>query len=97
MFDLSSAQNSVLFSQINEPNDDSFYLKFKKDYEKEDFSLLKDSIELLSDKFLNLFIKNDNGKIKQYYSNSYIANVQCYDVCDDEVENFIANFFIVFL
>ena len=41
MFDLSSAQNSVLFSQINEPNDDSFYLKFRKDYEKEDFSLLK--------------------------------------------------------
>ncbi|MBE6506254.1 MAG: hypothetical protein E7Z73_11100 [Methanobrevibacter millerae] len=77
MFDLSSAQNSVLFSQINEPNDDSFYLKFRKDYKKEDFSLLKDSIELLSDKFLNLFIKNDNGKIKQYYSNSYIANVQC--------------------
>ena len=75
MFDLSSAQNSVLFSQINEPNDDSFYLKFRKDYEKEDFSLLKDSIELLSDKFLNLFIKNDNGKINQYYSNSYIANV----------------------
>ena len=59
MFDLSSAQNSVLFSQINEPNDDSFYLKFRKDYEKEDFSLLKDSIELLSDKFNT--IRNGKG------------------------------------
>lgn len=40
-FKLSSAQKMLLFSEINNPHNDSFYLKFRKDYEKEDFSLLK--------------------------------------------------------
>ena len=43
-FDLSSAQKMLLFSEINNPNNDSFYLKFRKDYDLEDFEYVKSAI-----------------------------------------------------
>ena len=33
LFDLSSSQKMLLFSEINNPHNDSFYLKFRKDYD----------------------------------------------------------------
>ena len=45
LFGLSSAQKMLLFSEINNPNNDSFYLKFRKDYDLEDFEFVKMAIE----------------------------------------------------
>ena len=39
-FDLSSSQKMLLFSEINNPHNDSFYLKFRKDYHLNDFDIV---------------------------------------------------------
>ena len=41
LFDLSSSQKMLLFSEINNPHNDSFYLKFRKDYDLGDFEKVK--------------------------------------------------------
>ena len=48
LFNLSSAQKMLLFSEINNPQNDSFYLKFRKDYDLEDFENVKLAIESIS-------------------------------------------------
>jgi len=64
-FDLSSSQKMLLFSEINNPHNDSFYLKFRKDYNLNDFENVKQSIKFISEKYLNLKIKyDDNGEYK---------------------------------
>ena len=56
-FDLSSAQKMLLFSEINNPNNDSFYLKFRKDYDLDDFEHVKSAIEEIIRNYLTLEIK----------------------------------------
>lgn len=46
-FDLSSSQKMLLFSEINNPHNDSFYLKFRKDYHLNDFDIVKQSIKFI--------------------------------------------------
>ena len=68
LFDLSSSQKMLLFSEIKNPHNDSFYLKFRKDYDLEDFENVKLAIESISRNYLNLQIKNDDsGDFKQHY------------------------------
>ena len=59
-FKLSSAQKMLLFSEINNPHNDSFYLKFRKDYDLEDLEYVKKAIKIISAQYLNLQIKNDD-------------------------------------
>ena len=59
-FNLSSSQKMLLFSEVNSPNNDSFYLKFRKDYDLKDFDDVKQSIERISRTHLNLKIKYIN-------------------------------------
>ena len=79
-FDLSSSQKMLLFSEINNPHNDSFYLKFRKDYHLNDFDIVKQSIKFISEKYLNLKIKYDeNGEYKQYYDN-FKVNVESFEI-----------------
>ena len=45
-FNLSSSQKMLLFSEINNPHNDSFYLKFRKDYDLEDLEYVKKAIKI---------------------------------------------------
>ena len=59
----------LLFSEVNNPNNDSFYLKFRKDYDLGDLEYLKSAIETISKTYLNLQIsKNANGGFEQCYT-----------------------------
>ena len=51
----------LLFSEIKNPHNDSFYLKFRKDYDLEDFENIKLAIESISRNYLNLQIKHDDS------------------------------------
>ena len=68
LFNLSSAQKMLLFSEIENPHNDSFYLAFRKNYDLDDFENVKSAIECISREYLNLQIKHDeNGEFKQYF------------------------------
>ena len=54
LFELSSSQKMLLFSEINNPHNDSFYLKFRKDYDLEDFEYVKLAIKYICGNYLNL-------------------------------------------
>lgn len=41
LFNLSSAQRMILFSEVNNPDNDSFYLNIRKDYDLKGFGFLK--------------------------------------------------------
>ena len=47
----------LLFSEINNPHNDSFYLKFRKDYDLEDLEYVKKAIKIISAQYLNLQIQ----------------------------------------
>ncbi|MDO5849574.1 MAG: amino acid adenylation domain-containing protein [Methanobacteriaceae archaeon] len=67
-FDLSNAQKMILFSNIDNPSNDSFYINFRMDYDIEDLESLKYAINVISAKSFNLRIKYDSaGDFKQYY------------------------------
>ncbi|WP_296881155.1 non-ribosomal peptide synthetase [uncultured Methanobrevibacter sp.] len=84
LFDLSSSQKMLLFSEMNNPQNDSFYLKFRKDYDLNDFEYVKSSIEIISRNYLNLQIKFDeSGDFKQYYEDVVETNVESFEVTED--------------
>ena len=92
LFDLSSSQKMLLFSEINNPHNDSFYLKFRKDYDLEDFENVKLAIEFISRNYLNLQIKHDvSGDFKQYYVDADV-NIETFDVLDDNLDEFIKEY-----
>ncbi len=91
-FNLSSSQKMLLFSEINNPKNDSFYLKFRKDYDLKDFEDVKRSIETISRTHLNLKIKYDeNGDFKQYYDD-FDVNVESFEVADESLDGFIVDY-----
>ncbi|WP_410319770.1 amino acid adenylation domain-containing protein [Methanobrevibacter sp.] len=91
-FDLSSSQKMLLFSEINNPNNDSFYLKFRKDYDLDDFENVKLAIESISKNHLNLKIKDEgNGDFKQYYDN-FEVNIETFEMSDDDLDGFIVDY-----
>ena len=93
LFSLSSAQKMLLFSEVNSPHNDSFYLKFRKDYDLEDFEYVNNAIELISANYLNLQIRNDDaGDFKQHYVDMDV-NVDSFDVSQDGLDEFINNYF----
>ena len=78
-FKLSSCQKMLLFSEINNPRNDSFYLKFRKEYDLGEFEFLKSAIEIISKTYLNLQItKNANGDFEQYYTANSRVNLKCF-------------------
>ncbi|WP_149730808.1 hypothetical protein [Methanobrevibacter millerae] len=88
LFNLSSAQKMLLFSEINDPLNDSFYLNFRKDYALEDFEYVKSAIETISKSYLTLQIMHDeNGDFKQYYADVNDFNVETFDVSDENVND----------
>ena len=92
LFNLSSAQKMLLFSEINNPHNDSFYLKFRKNYDLEDFDIVKSAIECISKEYLNLQIKYDeNGEFKQYFTDGRVVNVDSFDISDD-IDEFIEDY-----
>ena len=91
-FDLSSSQKMLLFSEINNPNNDSFYLKFRKDYDLDDFENVKLAIESISKNHLNLKIKDEgNGDFKQYYDD-FEVNIETFEISDDDLDGFIVDY-----
>ncbi|WP_407422537.1 amino acid adenylation domain-containing protein [Methanobrevibacter sp.] len=93
LFNLSSAQKMLLFSEINNPNNDSFYLKFRKDYDLKDFEYVNAAIESISKEYLTLQIRYDeNGDFKQYYADVSDVNVETFDVSDDDLDGFIEDY-----
>ncbi|WP_296804248.1 non-ribosomal peptide synthetase [uncultured Methanobrevibacter sp.] len=91
-FDLSSSQKMLLFSEINNPNNDSFYLKFRKDYDLNAFENVKLAIESISKNHLNLKIKdNGNGDFKQYYDD-FEVDIETFEMSDDELDGFIVDY-----
>ena len=81
----------LLFSEVNNPRNDSFYLKFRKDYKLEDFEYVKRAIEILSSNYLNLQIKfDDGGDFRQYYADADVS-IDTFDVNDD-LDEFIVNY-----
>lgn len=92
LFNLSSAQKMLLFSKINNPDDDSYYLGFRKDYCLDDFEYIKKSIEIISSQYLNLQIKKDShGDFKQYHADMPV-NVESFEVSDENLDDFIKNY-----
>ena len=92
-FNLSSSQKMLLFSEINNPHNDSFYLKFRKNYSKTDFEYVKKAIELISQKYLNLQIKYDtNGDFKQYYNENDSVNVESFEISEIDLNGFIEEY-----
>jgi len=82
----------LLFSEINNPLNDSFYLKFRKDYSLNDFNNVKYAIECISKKYLNLKIKYDeNGDFKQYYDD-FDVNIESFEVDDESLDEFIVEY-----
>ena len=93
LFNLSSAQKMLLFSEINNPNNDTFYLKFRKDYDLSDFKYVHRAIEIISNDYLTLQIKYDeNGDFKQYYNDVGELNVEIFDVSNDDIDVFIEDY-----
>ncbi|MBP3226551.1 MAG: hypothetical protein J6M08_06485 [Methanobrevibacter sp.] len=91
-FKLSSAQKMLLFSEINNPHNDSFYLKFRKDYDLEDLEYVKKAIKIISAQYLNLQIKNDDtGNFKQYYIDIDV-NIDSFDVSNENLNDFIKDY-----
>ncbi|MBR3140255.1 MAG: hypothetical protein IKF11_05255 [Methanobrevibacter sp.] len=91
-FNLSSCQKMLLFSEINNPNNDSFYLKFRKDYDLKDFEDVKSAIEIISKNYLNLKIKYDeNGDFKQYYDD-FDVNIESFEVANENIDEFIVDY-----
>ena len=91
-FNLSSSQKMLLFSEVNSPNNDSFYLKFRKDYDLKNFDDVKQAIESISRNHLNLKIKYDeNGDFKQYYDD-FDVNVESFEVADENLDEFIVDY-----
>ena len=91
-FKLSSCQKMLLFSEINNPNNDSFYLKFRKDYDLKDFEDVKSAIEIISKNYLNLKIKYDeNGDFKQYYDD-FDVNIESFVVANEDIDEFIVDY-----
>jgi len=92
-FKLSSCQKMLLFSEINNANNDSFYLKFRKDYPLDEFEYLKSAVEIISKNYLNLQItKNTNGDFEQYYAADTRVNLKCFEVSENDVESFIKDY-----
>ena len=92
-FNLSSSQKMLLFSEINNPHNDSFYLKFRKDYSKTDFEYVKHAIETISQKYLNQQIKYDtNGDFKQYYNENDSVNVESFEISEIDLNGFIEEY-----
>ena len=92
-FDLSSAQKMLLFSEINNPNNDSFYLKFRKDYDLDDFEHVKSAIEEIIRNYLTLEIKQgDDGDFKQYFASIDDVNVETFEVLKDDLDKFIKDY-----
>ena len=92
LFELSSSQKMLLFSEINNPHNDSFYLKFRKDYDLEDFEYVKLAIEYICGNYLNLQIKHDDsGDFKQYYADSDVS-VDEFDVLEENLDEFIKDY-----
>ena len=82
----------LLFSEINNPHNDSFYLKFRKDYDLEDFEKVKLAIKSISRHYLNLQIKHDeSGDFKQHYVDVDV-NVETFDVSSDNLDAFIEDY-----
>lgn len=78
----------LLFSEINNPNNDSFYLKFRKDYSLDDFDYVKEAIKIISEQYLNLQINHDDaGDFKQHYVDGKVI-VESFDVSDDDIDEF---------
>jgi len=93
MYNLSSAQKMLLFSELNNPNNDSFYLKFRKDYDLDDFEYVNSAIETICQEYLNLQIKYDeNGDFKQYYADDVDVNVETFEVNDENLDEFIKDY-----
>ena len=93
LFNLSSAQKMLLFSEINNPNNDSFYLKFRKDYDLDDFKIVKSAIEFISKEYLGLQIKYDeNGEFKQYFTDVMDISIDSFEILDEDLDDFIKNY-----
>lgn len=93
LFNLSSAQKMLLFSEINNPNNDSFYLKFRKDYDLDDFKIVKSAIEFISKEYLGLQIKYDeNGEFKQYFTDVMDISIDSFEILDEGLDDFIKNY-----
>ena len=92
LFNLSSAQKMLLFSEIENPQNDSFYLAFRKDYDLDDFENEKSAIECISNEYLNLQIKYDEGgEFKQYFADSDVV-VDSFEVSDENLDEFIKDY-----
>ena len=93
LFNLSSAQRMILFSEVNNPNNDSFYLNIRKDYDLKDFDYVKSAITAICQCYLNLQIKYDeNGDFKQYYAEGKDVNVETFEVNDENIDEFIKEY-----
>ncbi len=93
LFNLSSPQKMLLFSEINNPHNDSFYLKFRKDYDLDDFEIIKSAISFISKEYLNLQIKYDeNGEFKQYFTDMPDVNVDSFDISGENIDEFIKDY-----
>ncbi len=91
-FMLSSSQKMLLFSEINNSNNDSFYLKFRKDYNLNEFEHVKEAIETISKNYLNLKIMYDeNGDFKQFYDD-FDVNIESFEVSNDDLDDFIVDY-----
>ena len=92
LFNLSSAQKMLLFSEIENPQNDSFYLAFRKDYDLDEFENVKSAIECISNEYLNLQIKYDeNGEFKQYFADSDVV-VDSFEISDENLDEFIKDY-----
>ena len=93
LFNLSSAQKMLLFSELDAPNNDSFYLKFRKDYDLMDFDYVKSAISNICQNYLNLQIKYDeNGEFKQYFVECDDVEVETFEVTDEYLDEFIVDY-----
>ena len=93
LFKLSSAQKMILFSEVNNPENDSFYLNMRKDYDLKDFEYVKSAITTICQSYLNLQIRYDeNGDFKQYYAEVKDVDVETFEVADENLDEFIIEY-----
>ncbi len=96
-FDLSNAQERLLFTDPDNLNNSAFYVNFRKYYPLNDINYLMSAVNIISSTYLNLQITMNSNGVKQYYINEDLDSdkFEFFDLSgydEDDVDDFIVDF-----
>jgi len=96
-FDLSNAQERLLFTDPDNLNNSAFYVNFRKYYPLNDMNYLFSAVNIISSTYLNLQITMNSNGVKQYYVNENLSSdkFEFFDLSgydEDAIDDFIVDF-----